>query len=49
MLKWMGKEAHSWINDMFNHALQHDMLYDQTTNWIKPLHKGGDVNKVNNY
>ena len=25
------------------------MSYDWTTNWIKPLHKGGDVNNVNKY
>ena len=25
------------------------MPYDWTTNWIKPLHKGGDVNNINNY
>ena len=49
MLKWTGKEANAWIKDIFNHALQHGMLYDWTTNWIKPLHKGGDVNNVNNY
>jgi hypothetical protein len=49
MLKWTGKEAHIWICDMFNDALQHGMPYDWTTNWIKPLHKGGDVNNVNNY
>ena len=34
---------------MFNHALQHGMSYDWTANWIKSLHKGGDVNNVNNY
>ena len=34
---------------MFNHAVQHGMSYDWTTNWIKPLYKGGDVNNVNNY
>ena len=45
----MGKEARVWISDMFNHASQHGMPYDLTTNWIKPLHKGGDVNNVNNY
>ena len=45
----MGKEAHAWISDMFNHALQHGMLYDWTTNSIKPLHKVGDANNVNNY
>ena len=49
MLKWAGKEACVWISDMFNDALQHGMPYDWTTNWIKPLHKGGDVNNVNNY
>ena len=43
------KEAHTWISDMFNDALQHGMPYDWTTNWIKPLYKGGDVNNVNNY
>ena len=47
MLTWTGKETHSWISDVFNNALQHDMPYDQTTNWIKPLHKGGDGNNVN--
>ena len=25
------------------------MPYDWPTNWIKTLHKGGDVNNVNNY
>ena len=49
MLKWMGKEGHAWISDRFNHALQRCMSYSWTTNWIKPLHKGGDVNNVNNY
>ena len=49
MLKWTGKEAHIWISDMFNDALQHRMSYNWTTNWIKPLHKGGDINNVNNY
>ena len=34
---------------MFNDLLQHGMSYDWTTNWIKHLHKGGDVNNVNNY
>ena len=42
-----GKETHVRISDMFNDALQHGMPYDWTTNWIKPLHKGGDVNNVN--
>ena len=47
MLKWMGKEEHAW---MFNHALHNGMLYGWTTNWeIKPLHKDGDVNNINNY
>ena len=49
MLKWTGKEAHAWISDMFNHALQHDMPLEWTTNWIKPLHKGGDIYNVNDY
>ena len=22
MLKWMGKKAHAWINDMFDHELK---------------------------
>ena len=26
--------------------MQHGMLYGCTSNWIKPLHKGGDVNNV---
>ena len=25
------------------------MPYDWTVNWIKPLHKGKDINNVNNY
>ena len=44
MLKWTGKEAHVWLSDMFSDSLQHGMPYDWTTNWIKSLHKGGDVN-----
>ena len=32
MFKWTGKESHVWISDMFNHALQHGMAYDWTTN-----------------
>ena len=39
MLKWMGKEAHAWINDMLNDASQHGMPFDWSTNWTKPLHK----------
>ena len=34
---------------MFNLALQHGMPHDWTTNWIKPLHKGGDANDASNY
>ena len=34
---------------MFNHALQHGMPHEWKTNWIKPLHKGGDINHVKNY
>ena len=34
MLNWMGVEAHPRLSDMFNHALQHGMPYDDwTTNW----------------
>ena len=46
MLKRMGKEAHRWISDMFNYALQHDKPFAWTTAWIKLLHKGGDINNV---
>ena len=49
ILKWTKEETHCWIRDMFNLALQHGMPRDWTTNWIKPLHKGGDANNVNNY
>ena len=34
---------------MFNLVLQHGMPQDWSTNWIKPLHKAGDINDVNNY
>ena len=44
MIKRTRKEAHAWIRDMFNHALQHGMLYDWTTNSIKPLHKVANKN-----
>ena len=43
MLKWMGKEAHAWINDTFNHSLQHGMSFDWTTNWIKPLYRAHSI------
>ena len=49
MLKWKGKEAHVWISDMCDHALQHDMSYNWTINWVKLLYKGGDVINANNY
>jgi len=49
MLKWMPKDAHAWISEMFNLALQHGMPHDWNTNWIKPLHKGGDANNASNY
>ena len=39
----MGKEVHVWINNMFNVALQRGMPYGWSTNWIKHLHKGGDI------
>lgn len=49
MIKWVGEETHGWICNMFNLALQYGMPYDWTTNWVKPLHKGGDVDNVGNY
>ncbi|RYA40130.1 hypothetical protein, partial [Enterobacter cloacae complex sp. GF14B] len=49
MIKWTSKKTRYWIRDMFNLALQHGMPHDWSANWIKPLHKGGDVNNVNNY
>ena len=49
MLEWTKEETHCWIRDMFNPALQHGMPRDWTSNWIKPLHKGGDANSLNNY
>ena len=42
--KWTGKETHAQINDVFNHGLP----YNWNTNWIKPVHKGRDVNNINN-
>ena len=33
---------------MFNLALQYKMPYDWTINWVKPQHKGCDVNNVEN-
>ena len=32
ILKCTGKEAHAWISNIVDHALQHDMSYDCTTN-----------------
>ena len=49
MIKWTREASHSWMCDMFNLALQHGIPHDWSTNWVKPLHKGGDVKKVNNY
>ena len=49
MLNWTTMEAHTWICNMLNLAIQHGMPNDLNMNWIKPLHKGGDVNNVNNY
>ena len=49
MRKWTRKEAHAWINDTFDHALQHHMPWHWAINLIKTLHKGGDVNNVNDY
>ena len=37
----MTKKARAWIIDTFKHALQHDMPYNWTTNWIITLHQGG--------
>ena len=31
MLKWMRKETHAWISDIFNYALQHVIPYDCTS------------------
>ena len=45
MLKW---KENTYL-DMFNLALQHGMPHDWSTNWIKPLHKGGDITNANNY
>ena len=35
-----------WMHDMLNHALQNGVPYEWTIIWIKPLHKGGNVNNV---
>ena len=43
--KLIPKDVHLSINDMFNHALQHYIPNDWTTNWIKPLYKDGDINQ----
>ena len=34
---------------MIHYKLQHGKPYNWTMNWIKPLHKGGDADNVNNY
>lgn len=49
MIKWKREETHGWICEMFNILLQHGMPHDWNTNWIKPLHEGGDINNVSNY
>ena len=50
MLKWgPRKVAQEWICLMFNMMLQHGLLYDWTTNWIKPLFKWGDTKEASNY
>ena len=36
MLKWIGKEAHTLISAMFNHALQHSLAHDRSSIWFKP-------------
>ena len=46
MLNQMDEEG---MSDMFNLALQHGMPHNPSTNWIKPLHKGKDINNVKIY
>ena len=47
MLKWTGtegrKEAHSWMRDMFDHALQNLMPYEISMKLIRPSHKNEDM------
>ena len=49
MLKWAGDEATTWIQDLFNKAIETGMPEEWTQNWIKPIHKAGDRSVANNY
>ena len=49
MLKWTREKMPYWICNMFNLALQYGMAHGWGMNQIKPLHKGGYANNVNNY
>ena len=49
MLKWAGAEAVTWIQDLFNKAIETGMPEEWTQNWIKPIHKAGDRSIANNY
>ena len=49
IIKWTRETSNHWMCDMFNLALRHGMPQDWSSNWVKPLHKGGDVMNVNNY
>ena len=49
MLKWAGDEATTWIQDLFNKAIETGMPEEWKHNWIKPIHKIGDRSIANNY
>ena len=49
MIKWTREISHHWMSHMFNLALQYGMPHDWSTNWVKPLHKEGNVVSVKKY
>ena len=49
MLKWDRDEAITWIQDLFNKAMEKGMPKEWTENWIKPIHKIGERSIPSNY
>jgi len=49
MLKWVGDEAIAFIQDLFSMVMDQGMPKEWIENWIKPIHKVGERNILDNY
>ena len=49
MLKWLPEEGINYIVDIINQVHHNGFPPDWQDNWIKAIHKGGNINDLSNY